>query len=217
MSVELAGLASSFTALNTLTKTMIGLRDASQLNAKVVEFQHAMIEANSHVISVQQEYLSLTTRVHELEKENVRLKDWSAEKQRYTVREVAHGVFACLEKDFVGNLESAQKLCYNCFDQGIKSLLQQSREVITGRGISIVLTCPRCKSKTPFDCYKEGGQSGPMQVPIVLHACPYCQQPTGKLLEIKPDKTFGNMGLKIKHYKCTNEGCGRDYEIGPAA
>jgi protein-arginine kinase activator protein McsA len=40
--------------------------------------------------------------------------------------------------------------------------------------------------------------------------CPYCQQPKGKLLDIRPDKHFGIMGVKIRYYKCEN--CGKEYD-----
>ena len=41
--------------------------------------------------------------------------------------------------------------------------------------------------------------------------CPYCQQPKGKLLDIRPaDGAFGNIGLKIRYYKC--EECGKEYD-----
>ena len=40
--------------------------------------------------------------------------------------------------------------------------------------------------------------------------CPYCQQPKGKLLDIRPDEHFGIMGVKIQYYKCEN--CGKEYD-----
>ena len=40
--------------------------------------------------------------------------------------------------------------------------------------------------------------------------CPYCRQPKGKLLDIRPDKQFGVLGLKIQYYKCEN--CGKEYD-----
>jgi DNA-directed RNA polymerase subunit M/transcription elongation factor TFIIS len=40
--------------------------------------------------------------------------------------------------------------------------------------------------------------------------CPYCKQPKGKLLRILPDKTFGDLGMKVEYYKC--EDCGKEYD-----
>jgi hypothetical protein len=151
MSIELAGLASSFSVLNTITKATIGLRDAAKLNDKIVEFQQAMIEANSHVIAAQQEYFSMARDVQKLKDDNKRLKDWSAEKTKYQLREIGEGVFVYMENDTVGTFESAHKFCCNCFDQEIKSLLQQSREPSRRVG----LNCIRCKAKLVFDCYKD--------------------------------------------------------------
>lgn len=34
--------------------------------------------------------------------------------------------------------------------------------------------------------------------------CPFCKQPTLRLLEIKPHKIFGDAGLKVGFYKCDN-------------
>jgi transposase-like protein len=40
--------------------------------------------------------------------------------------------------------------------------------------------------------------------------CPYCKQPSLKLLEIKPHEMLGDVGLKVGYYKCDN--CKKDYE-----
>jgi len=40
--------------------------------------------------------------------------------------------------------------------------------------------------------------------------CPYCQQPKGKLLDIRPHSVFGIVGLKIQYYKCDE--CGKKYD-----
>lgn len=34
--------------------------------------------------------------------------------------------------------------------------------------------------------------------------CPYCQQPAGKLLEIKPHPVTGDLGVNVYYYECTN-------------
>ncbi|MGA2323349.1 MAG: hypothetical protein ABSG22_05830 [Sedimentisphaerales bacterium] len=40
--------------------------------------------------------------------------------------------------------------------------------------------------------------------------CPYCQQPKGKLLDIRPDGHFGRLGVKRHYYQCEN--CGKKYD-----
>lgn len=34
--------------------------------------------------------------------------------------------------------------------------------------------------------------------------CPYCKQPTGNLLEIKPDPVMGDLGVRRYYYECNN-------------
>lgn len=77
------------------------------------------------IISEQQDHSLLTTKINELEKECMRLKDWSAEKENYKREQIATGVFAYIEKNYMGKLENAHKLCCNCFDKTIKSTLQE--------------------------------------------------------------------------------------------
>ena len=48
------------------------------------------------------------------------------------------------------------------------------------------------------------------QPSVDLDVCPYCRLPKGQLVEIKADKTFGNLGLRVAFYKCTN--CGKKYD-----
>jgi uncharacterized protein with PIN domain len=40
--------------------------------------------------------------------------------------------------------------------------------------------------------------------------CPYCKEPALQLLEIKPDKTLGALGIRRAYYKCNN--CQKPYD-----
>ncbi len=40
--------------------------------------------------------------------------------------------------------------------------------------------------------------------------CPYCHKPAGNLLDIQPDKTLGDVGLKRGFYECNN--CHKKYD-----
>src|SRR5713226_6810635 len=123
---EIAALLTSFTHLQNIAKAMLNLRDFEKLNAVVIELQSAIITAQQQTIGIQQSHAALETKAHNLEAECMRLKDWSAEKQKYTCREIATGVFAYMESSVVADFQDAHKLCCHCFDQGQKSLLQQS-------------------------------------------------------------------------------------------
>ena len=158
MSVELAGLTSSLSALGTIAKALVGVRDAAKFNPKIIEFQQILLQANAHALALQNEHTSLIGRVGELEKERLRLKDWSAEKENYAVKQIGEGVFAYVEKQFVGEYESAQKLCVHCFQQGTKALLQGFK-IKVGRRVGVV--CHKCSAGDEFDYWYRSESSPP--------------------------------------------------------
>ena len=149
---ELMMASQSVQALGTLLKAANGLANYNEIVAKVSDVNSKLMGANAVALAAQEKQSSLATKVQELEGEVAKLKDWSVEAERYEVKEVATGVFAYLGKGQAVKLQSAQKLCANCFNQGTKSLLQQ-QHVEVGRQLSLV--CHRCKANVVFRHYAE--------------------------------------------------------------
>ncbi len=151
---ELAAFLTTLSSLNNIAKGMFNIRDSIKINAKLIELQGAIITAQQHAIAIQQSYAALETKARDLETECMHLKDWSAEKQNYALREIAPGVFAYVPKDVMNDFQSSHKYCSNCFDAGEKSMLQQS----PGLKRDFILTCPRCKFKVQCYHYKGSGE-----------------------------------------------------------
>ena len=147
---ELLMASQSVQALMNLLKAAHHLSNYNEIVAAVSEVNVKLLQANDVALASQEKQSKLAAKVDELEKECVRLKDWSQEKERYELKELAAGVFARIEKGFVGDLQSAHKFCANCFEQNSKGPLQQEKVQI-GRRLS--LTCHRCKSTVIFDHY----------------------------------------------------------------
>ena len=143
---DISGLISSFQALYSLAKSMLDIREFEHLNAKVIEMQQIIVLAQNQTLAAQESLSAQSTKIRQLEEECMRLKDWSAESQRYSHREIAPGVFAHVENVFVGNFQHAHKLCSHCFYQHERSPVQESAE--EHRRIS--LSCFRCKGKIKF-------------------------------------------------------------------
>lgn len=141
---------SSLSAASNIISSLIKLRDFSQYASTFTELQGHIIQANSNIISEQQSHSLLTTKIDELEKEIVRLKNWDAEREKYTRREIAPGVFAYVENAAVGSLESSHKYCCNCFDDYKKSTLNQSHE-----GRNNILSCHKKCPDLKFQFYKD--------------------------------------------------------------
>jgi len=122
----------SLNAASQVISSLIGLRDFAKHATQLNELNGNIIKANSIIISEQQSHLALTAKIQELEKECMRLKDWNAEKERYSRKQISEGVFAYLENEPVIPLQETHKLCCNCFDKGTKSTLQQKKVIERG-------------------------------------------------------------------------------------
>jgi hypothetical protein len=150
MFAETAAAISSLKAASDIARAMVDVRDATKLSAQIGELQQAIIAAQVHAIAIAEKNFALSNRVQELESECKRLTDWSVEAQNYEVKEISTGVFAYLAKGDATSLQSAQKLCPNCFAKRAKSLLQQSNDDYR----SVGLTCPACRMKLVFHGYQ---------------------------------------------------------------
>jgi len=136
----------SLSAAGNIAKTLIGIRDENLLNSKVIELQRCIIEAQSQVLSGQSEQAASAKKIEALEAEITRLKDWSSEREKYVLTQIGFSAFAYVPKDFTGKFWDAVKLCSNCFEKGIKSILQNN---VKSQGRDIHLVCPnRCPELT---------------------------------------------------------------------
>jgi len=138
---ELLGAAQSVQSLFSLLKAANGLANYNEIVAAVSEVNTKLMQANAVALASQERQSALSSKVDELENECVRLKDWSAEKEKYERRQVAPGVFARVEKSYVGDNEAAHKLCCNCFDKTIQSTLQSNQISDPKLGHMVKLAC----------------------------------------------------------------------------
>jgi DNA-directed RNA polymerase subunit RPC12/RpoP len=150
----LAEATAAFTSLKTATdivKTLLALREATQFNSQLADLLSAVVEARLQTLAIHESHTSISSRVKELEDEIERLKSWKADAGTYEAMEVASGLFAYVSNDNLQTMQSAQKLCSNCFHKQVKSFLQQASEDHRTRSLS----CQSCKSKVVFRGYKD--------------------------------------------------------------
>jgi hypothetical protein len=151
-------LPQALSSLNTalsISKTLIGVHDKTKAQEQLMEFNRVVIDAQNQIISARNEQSSMVSEIDKLEKECMRLKDWSAERERYTRKQIASGIFVYIENDFMGNFQDAHKYCCNCFDKTIKSTLQQSIKVIPGFTRVTALVCPNSCPDLEFRVYSK--------------------------------------------------------------
>ena len=138
----ISGIAASLRLAGDITKAMIGVRDEALLQGKIVELQSVILSAQSSAISAQTEQFGLLERIRELETQVARLEGWEAEKQKYELSEPRPGTFAYILKAEAGS-GPRHMLCSNCFQHGIKSILQQETRF---PGRTDTLACHECGS-----------------------------------------------------------------------
>ncbi len=150
MDVQLA--VSAFSAAIEAGKALVGARDSAKAQEHLIEFNNAIIEAQSLLNSALAENAALTSEVNELKQECVRLQAWDADKERYTLTEITPGAFVYLDGEASGPLENSHKLCCNCFEQKRKATLQQFR---IEQGWKYGLKCPNNCPDIVFTHYKD--------------------------------------------------------------
>ena len=147
-----SAIASAKVALD-IAKAAHGLSNYNELVAAVSEVNTKLVDATVVTLASLEKQSALASRVGDLEKELVQIKNWKAEADNYEILEVARGVFAYVIKGNVQPLHSAHKFCSNCFHQYKKSFLQESRDTTPPR--HFVLSCGGCPSRLPFHFYTD--------------------------------------------------------------
>jgi hypothetical protein len=78
----IAGLVSSLKAAGEITKAMVGLRDATMIQSKVIELNGIILSAQSSALEANVAQFSLLDRVRQLEAEIAGLKAWDGDHRR---------------------------------------------------------------------------------------------------------------------------------------
>src|SRR3989338_384021 len=122
MIAEIGAAIQSAKALSDLLKAGYELRNANEFAAAINELHAKLASALSVAAASEESKLALTRHVADLEKENVELKDWNRDAERYQLSEIATGVFAYRVKPGMEQDEPSHLLCANCFSQRQKAI-----------------------------------------------------------------------------------------------
>lgn len=142
----ISGALASLKAANDIAGAMIGLRDATAFQAKLIEFQSKIIEAQQMTLAAQEERASLLQRIRELETKIVALEAERRELDRYQLKDFGGNTFAYELKEAEARGEPIHRVCANCLKQGHISILQFSHNV-SGQDY---YKCDGCKTDQKF-------------------------------------------------------------------
>ena len=146
---ELGGALGALQTASNIVKTFAGLRSDTERSAKLVELNNQIMAAQTGAIQANAAQAKLIDRVGNLEKELIRHETWTAEKQRYELKEIALGSFAyALKKEAQGS-EPMHFICQTCYENGKKRILQihhkhHGHAPLSQRSNYI---CPECKAE----------------------------------------------------------------------
>lgn len=124
MIAEITAAVQSFRAVSDLIQANHTLRNFNELVTAVYEVNAKLLAVQSVALTSQEKQATLTQRISELEKENMELKNWDRERERYELAEITTGMFAYRLKPGMEAGEPLHHLCANCFTKGEKAILQ---------------------------------------------------------------------------------------------
>ena len=135
--------ATSLKAAGDIASTLIGLKKSTDVQAKAIELNQKLIEAQHQIFAVNAEYANLMEKVRSLEAELERQNDWNKIKENYKLTNPWDGpaqVYG-VKESCVG--EVPHWICTKCFEDKRRSILQPQENI----GSRILMICATCKAE----------------------------------------------------------------------
>jgi len=143
MLADITTALSSIKAVSEFASLVLKTKVDAAVREKAIELQSELISLQSTLLSLQAQYQDLLRENERLKQEQVAMKNWEAEAQKYHLAEFASGVFAyTLNQDQLGT-QPSHWLCGNCYEKNQKSILQKGPKTIHG----YIISCANCNDK----------------------------------------------------------------------
>lgn len=124
MLAEISAGLGSLKAAKDIIQGLNAANTEAAINGVKIELQGLILDAQQGLFAAQEAQTTASRRIADLEQEIVRLKDWSAERERYQLVDVGRGAMAYVPKPGMEDGQPPHWLCANCFNQGRNSYLQ---------------------------------------------------------------------------------------------
>ncbi|WP_374348613.1 hypothetical protein [Chitinimonas sp.] len=124
MITEVAVALTAFNNLRQLTTALVSAKSEIDRQEAAISFQNALLDLQGRIFESQTAQATLQERIAALESELARHKNWSKERDRYSLQEVETGAFVYRLKPEAANGEAVHNLCPQCFEDEVKSILQ---------------------------------------------------------------------------------------------
>ncbi|WP_181297015.1 hypothetical protein [Pseudomonas sp. Q2-TVG4-2] len=139
-------------AATDITQSMLTLKTDAAVTTKVVELNGVLLGLQGQLNSAHAEHTALASRIRDLEAEVTQFKNWEEEKERYQLHKFPAGTLGYRIKPAMQGAEPPHDLCANCYQNGVKSILQACED-----GWYNALKCHPCGSVIRTDKIQSGG------------------------------------------------------------
>lgn len=137
---SIATAIASLKSAQELATATLSVRDFNQSAAAIAQINEKLLAAQAGLLAHNTMLLQLQNDYFQAMKELREIKEAATEKDRYTLVDVANGVF--VYKANVADGETPHYACQPCLDKGDKAVLQSRNGF---------LHCPLCKQAYPLN------------------------------------------------------------------
>ncbi len=136
------GTISGLKLAGDIAKTLFELKSLSDVQAKVVELQSAILSAQNSALAANAQQTAMIEEIRHLREEIARVKAWEQEKQRYKLICPWPGIVLYALKESCSAAEPPHWICTKCYEERRKSILNPQKKTD-----DFVLICPACKAE----------------------------------------------------------------------
>jgi hypothetical protein len=136
----------SLKAAGDIAKGLISLKTTTEVQAKAIELNEKIIDAQHQIFAANAAQTTLLERVRELEVDLARINDWKTQKLRYKLAAPFIGCMVYALQKSMSDGEPAHYLCTACFQRGHRSILQGRETNGPGRSTAVYY-CFACKAE----------------------------------------------------------------------
>ena len=130
-------------AAGETAQKLVEVRDAIKTGDMARELLAHILEAQQATLSAQAREAALTEEIGGLKARLIEFETWETEKQRYELAEYRPGTFAYAIKEATRGAEPVHRICPNCYERRVKSILQH---VLRSRAGYEKVHCPACSN-----------------------------------------------------------------------
>ncbi|WP_415034899.1 hypothetical protein [Azonexus sp.] len=139
---SIAGAFGAIKGAAEITQGLLSLKTDAAVATKATELTGIIFDVQQKLIAIQSDYAAVVARERDLEAKIMQLENWAHEQERYQLHELAPGTLTYRIKPAMQGTEPMHDLCPRCYQNGIKSILQNNG---IEKGHHILL-CPQCKT-----------------------------------------------------------------------